>query len=209
MPGDPYGGSGDALNDTNSIGPQELLPGGGGSFAGVNVNGQNATYRNLVAAGQAVLAALVRVRAALGGDADCDAWLKSGIAQDQKTFNGYMNVLASGAMGQAEITQNGGGTLNASTKDPAVNYQIVIGTTGAFFPGANVGVGYGNQFDKQIASLVPGSRAAQNFILIHEIAHYLNIPGFVPNDAAKAAQAANNDQVWSHCSKAITGAEAM
>jgi hypothetical protein len=120
-----------------------------------------------------------------------------------------MNVLAGGAMGQAEITQNGGGTLNASTKDPAVNYQIVIGTTGAFFPNAKVGVGYGNQFDKQISALGPGSQAAQNFLLFHEIAHYLNITGFVANDSAKGAQAANNDQVCSHCSKAITGAEAM
>lgn len=50
-----------------------------------------------------------------------------------------------------------------------------------------------------------GSLAAQTEIVIHELAHDFDVPGFVQNDAGSAvAQAINNQAVLQNCGDVIS-----
>lgn len=54
-----------------------------------------------------------------------------------------------------------------------------------------------------------GTQAAGDFILIHELAHALGVPGFSSNDADPATQAANNSMVMQHCVGVLSRAEGV
>ena len=50
------------------------------------------------------------------------------------------------------------------------------------------------------------STNGQIFILLHELGHLTGASGIAQNDGSDAnINAGNNDVVWQHCSKAITG----
>jgi hypothetical protein len=49
-------------------------------------------------------------------------------------------------------------------------------------------------------SLAGGATAAHNFILLHEVAHYLQVPGLIADDGRNVErQKFNNDTLWQHC----------
>jgi hypothetical protein len=71
---------------------------------------------------------------------------------------------------------------------------IVVNNSGAFFNGS------GTTDNGKIAG---GTPAAEVFILIHELAHLNNVPGFIPDANSKQAGINNNLMIDQHCSKAI------
>lgn len=144
-------------------------------------------------------------------DPHCLSFLESGIAGGSRSiFNQYFNALtgASGGTplaGAADFSGTQFAGLNGMANDYAFGYAITINSSGAFFSGA-VGVGYADKFASDMNKLVGGTPPAQNFILLHELAHYFQANGFNPNDTGSvAAQKMNNDLIWKNCANTIQG----
>jgi hypothetical protein len=183
------------------------------------VNRQGYTLQQIVALGIAekskkVAATLTNLRRSI--DQDCLAWLESGIAGGlTSVFNQFFNALigvpgGAPAAGAANLNTSSGQGPNAAEGPIGTGYSITVNAYGAFFD-PSVGVGVGKVYDSQISQLVGGTQSAQNFILLHELAHYFQVPGFIKNDynlndpTNLNSQRLNNDQVWKNCSKTIGG----
>jgi hypothetical protein len=85
---------------------------------------------------------------------------------------------------------------------------IVVNNAGAFFNPLPAGqsLAPSNDYAAQFAGIVGGSDQARVFILLHEMAHTLNMifSGDAGNDAAsQQLQRFNNDQIWRNCSGTI------
>jgi hypothetical protein len=104
----------------------------------------------------------------------------------------------SGAM----VISSTGGTVNAVTTALGGYPAITINANGAFF-NTGIGVGYAGQYAAQIGQIGPATQQAQDLILLHELAHYLQVPGFIPNDNTVPSQKSNNDAVFQNCNKTL------
>ena len=136
-------------------------------------------------------------------DSDCARWLAG--SSTLSTFQKSLDLLAStqSMVGVGTFSDN---TINAMAMSPAstgipAGTMVTVNTSGAFFQsGPSESVGYG----------VPdwikgGSAAAQMLIVLHELAHVFEAPGFVQNDYGDtAAQKNNNQLVMQNCGSVIT-----
>jgi hypothetical protein len=97
---------------------------------------------------------------------------------------------------------------NATYQGADFGLHIAVNSSGAFF-NSRAGVGFADKYESKMNSLVGGTTAAQNFILLHEVAHYMQVPGFIANDGTdgpnRDRQKINNDKLWQNCEKTITG----
>ena len=144
-----------------------------------------------------VQAALANLRKVI--DPDCLSWLESGIAGGNvNIFNQFYALLLT-TVAAADFS----GTLyqnqNAVSFAPEYSSPITVNTEGAFFSAA-MGVGYGSS---KVRSMQPGSGTAQFAILLHELGHYFQVPGFIQDDRGEGRQGANNNQILEHCSKTL------
>jgi hypothetical protein len=119
---------------------------------------------------------------ALKGDPQCAKWL------GQHAGKGGLNkAISKFTFGAANgITYNTGfsGPPVAATAGDVSAYDIVINDQGSFFTGSQ-----GQQFD----------------ILIHEIAHLLNVPGFGADLGNASQEAAEEALIETNCGKTIGG----
>ncbi len=195
--------------------------GGGGAGRGINfawvwmniadVRGETILSQQT----KAVRSTVIRLRGALSSDSDCLGWLMSGIAGDDlASFNKLFNALIgvggqsplAGAVNFAQVGLDPlvGDTGNGYTgTDIGTGFAININTSGAFFTNT-VGVGYAT--NPMIKSIQPASPRAQMFIVLHEVAHYFQAPGFIQADNTTGRQTFNNDLLGQKCSKTIASA---
>jgi hypothetical protein len=180
---------------------------GGGGGAGVDYN---AMVQN----------ALVNLRRSLDSDSDCLGWLESGVAgRDLSTFNAYYNALdgANGSGVKLAGTQDFSNTpysganavTNVGNNSIGSGFVITVNTQGAFFTN-KLGVAFADKYADQISQILPATVQAQDFILLHELAHYFQAGGFTQNDGGDlAAQKRNNDLEWEKCRKSMVGGPLM
>jgi RHS repeat-associated protein len=191
----------------------------GGGQPAVKRPEQHPKESDVDTANNRVLSDLIDLRRLI--DPDCLSFLENGslAGGDLSTFNQYFNgLIGIGANGAqrpplAGVADLGRGGPNAETATGSTTfgtgYVITINTAGAFFQ-ASVGVGLADRSAAQMNSLVGGTVAAQNFILLHELAHFFGASGFVLDANANgqpivAAQKKNNDLLWKHCKTTIKG----
>jgi hypothetical protein len=143
-------------------------------------------------------------------DPKCLGFLASGIAGGQSSlFNRYFNALWGAGDGRPLAgAANFAGTefakFNGITDNTTFGFSITINTSGGFFSGG-AGVGYANKYDSDVRQIVGGTIRAQNFILLHELAHYFRAKDYNPNDGDINTQRINNDLLWKNCAKTILG----
>jgi RHS repeat-associated protein len=157
-----------------------------------------------------VTAGLAKIRKTI--DPDCLDWLKSGIAGGlTDVFNSFFNELlgksgGSPLAGAEDLSGTGDAGANARMGFFGNGLEMTINSSGAFFD-RNVSVGNAGRFSAEMLGLKGGTPQAQTFILLHELAHYFVVPGFVRNDGNgnPQRQEFNNDLVWEKCEKTIRG----
>lgn len=123
-----------------------------------------------------------------------------------RTLDNYLAQLAT-VSGAGSFV---GGEANALTNSYLTpGTVVVINTNGAFFKPLpnNTVLASSNDFQNEFASINGGSDRARIFILLHEIAHTLqmirgNDGGLDSN--SQTNQRFNNDQIWRSCSGKIT-----
>ena len=138
--------------------------------------------------------------------ADCAGWLSgTGTTSATQAINYMLDTPGSGATGVTVGVGNVSGGANAveGSNVPGVpsGTLMTIAINGAFFqPGSSATVGYGVP-----NWITGGSLAAQMLLVIHELAHAVEAPGFNPNDNGNpAAQTANNSLVMKNCGDVIS-----
>ena len=157
--------------------------------------------------GQILNKVKTQLRQSLAGNLKCLTWLKGGVAGgSQASFDKMWSSVTIGS----EIFL-GGGQTNAVFGAPNSGYQISIngGASGAAFGGG--GLAYvGSQWTPLINSLQPGSFGAQEFTLLHELAHYFRASGFGADansgnpDQDITLQKNNNNLLLQNCSGIFT-----
>jgi N-acetylglutamate synthase-like GNAT family acetyltransferase len=60
-----------------------------------------------------------------------------------------------------------------------------------------------------VSQLLAATVQGQDFILLHELAHYFQATGFTQSDADVASQKRNNDMVWEKCQRSVGGGPLM
>jgi hypothetical protein len=143
----------------------------------------------------------------LGGDNPCSQWLNSGVssASDALTLLLQGGSYGVGTVVGSPTTAAFVGTNNADGTPTGIpsGTNFTVNSGGAFFNSGQTVSGAG-------ASYTGGSSQAQAFILIHELAHLLELPNFSPNDAGSSgaaiqAERDNNNMVQVNCGQQIQG----
>lgn len=135
----------------------------------------------------------------LQDDPNCLNWLSTGgNYQGQGILDGLLPTLnvTEGTISNS----NGTITTVAAVANPYAGVNVFVNAGGAFFYGGNVPSANGS-----IPGIQANSQSGQLLILLHELAHVNNTAGFAQNDTDGGVNAGNNDQVWQHCQKTITG----
>jgi hypothetical protein len=104
-------------------------------------------------------------------------------------------------IGVGTFSENNVNALAGSPPDTGIpsGTEITVNTRGGFFQsGPSTSVGYG------IPSwMTGGSLGAQMEIVIHELAHDFQVPGFADDYHDPGAQTHNNELVMQHCGSVI------
>jgi RHS repeat-associated protein len=133
-------------------------------------------------------------------DPDCAKWLLSGNGSSAGTFDQFVGIAeGTTAYGDAAYVDSSGAPIPGAPIVNAVEgapggFSIVINNGGAFFNGS------GTTDNGYIHGNTP---AAQVFILIHELAHLGEVPGFVPDAKSQQAGIDNNVLIDQNCGAAI------
>jgi len=140
---------------------------------------------------------------ALAGGGNCAAWLTQGFTANAEytTYYGSLTEFLEDLpryIAYADIS--GGGKINAINSNIVVGYNILINTNGAFFGAGEGAVATGDRYNDFLKNIRGGTVAGREFILLHEIGHLLNVPGFRSDDLRNEGNhKANNDAVWQNC----------
>jgi RHS repeat-associated protein len=166
-------------------GPQNQSTGAGKGSVAV-------TTRNVTNTGpneDAITAAVLSLETFI--DPSCQNWLQSGGVN----LDAYIgDLLGNGLIGHGTITTTqANSVVNAITSpSDAPGVAIVINDSGAFFNGA---------VTTDRGKLQGNTAAAQIFILIHELAHSMGVPGFLDDSGSQQAVNNNDIQIEQQCSK--------
>ena len=135
----------------------------------------------------------------LKNDPKCLNWLSTG--------GNYQGLgLLDGLLPTLNVTEgqisNSNGTITtvAAVANPYSGVNVFVNAGGAFFYRGTVPTANGS-----IPGITANSSSGQLLILLHELAHVNNTAGFAQSDSDATVNASNNDQVWQHCQKTITG----
>ncbi|MGJ5820989.1 RHS repeat-associated core domain-containing protein, partial [Paludibaculum fermentans] len=146
--------------------------------------------------------AWMQLKEALADDPDCLKWLNSSpkLGENGDVLQ-YMTEKR-GSIGWAALSDPAVAAIsNTGTYVPV--FDLLVNTSGGFFNGSGR-AGYESSYS-QITSINFQSQRFKGFLLLHEMSHLLAIPGFISGDGASSDQKANNDKLWSNCSKVISG----
>jgi RHS repeat-associated protein len=175
---------------------------GGGEYLQVGAAAGPLTYSNVgkdQAKMNVINTDMSTLESRLGSDPNCLNWLSTGgNYQGLGLLNGLLPTLTV-SEGQ---TSNPDGSANGiwAQANPYPSLNIIVNSGGGFFYGGAVPSANGT-----IAAIQGNTLSGQLLILIHELAHVNGTAGFAHNDAAANVNGGNNDQVWQHCQKTITG----
>jgi RHS repeat-associated protein len=185
------------------------VPSGGGAAAAGTGRPSFARDPNAAADNKVISSVFDSLKRLLDKVPNCENWLMGGVANGSITAFNQFYSLAEAGSGAAIINANGGTGISALTdisladpgfSSPSYYPAITINPRGTFFvPGSPVG--FASQYASQIGLIVGGSLQGQYFVLLHELAHYMGVPGFSQSDNTLAAQEANNDLVFKNCSQ--------
>ena len=131
-------------------------------------------------------------------DADCIGWLTSSpYAPSGARLYSWIEGERSG-VGVATFDKNPGVIAQGGLS--VAGLDILINRTGGYFRGSGA---------TGIGALNYNTDAFRAFTLIHEFAHALGAPGFMPEsgttpDALKALEKQNNDQILKNCDKTLS-----
>jgi hypothetical protein len=143
------------------------------------------------------------VKQRLNQDPQCQKFLGSGIGSPSSfivdlfsanigtaTFQaGYSGTSVPGT---AAITlQSANGSLDATS-----GYAVYVNTAGLFY---GAGPLAGASFNFGSDTLLAGSTAAQMAILLHELGHFANLPGFQPDQNSSTIQTSENNSIVTNC----------
>ncbi len=150
--------------------------GGGGYTQSTGSSGGNITTSNVSTEGpneQVIDAAAQSLVAFI--DPNCLSWLQSGgvnLGQEVSGLLGY------GLIGHGTITTTQPNSVVNAVEGPsdAPGFAIVINDNGAFF---------NKNVTTDVGQLQGNTIAARIFILIHELAHSMEVPGFVPDGSSQ------------------------
>ena len=135
----------------------------------------------------------------LSGDNSCSRWLSGGLA----TVTEYVDILLNAgnygvaAIGNGEIAAFVGNNIQDQTPIDGLPSDASI-TVGAFVAFFNKG------FVEGPKGYQGGSIQAQTFIFIHELAHSLQIPGFLADAGIPENGKSNNALIQANCGKQIS-----
>ena len=157
----------------------------------------------------AIIDSLQSLQAALGTEsgADCKKWLSQGTALRQWT-EGLDNVFVSlpYIVGSASIRDQNG----SSNSIIAINTNFIEGMAIIFNQGSSFytdgGIGPGGRSAQFIGNIRGNSLRGREFIWLHELGHFLGLPGFVNDfndDSSQSLHKHNNDAVWENCGKLL------
>ncbi len=148
-------------------------------------------------------------------DPDCLSWLTSSPDFSSAYPGGFSGGITSylGALlgagndgspliGFAKISDNLTGVLAAVTNSGVEGLAIIFNVEGSALSSSGPKL-QGFSYNNQIRQINPGSQEMGVFVLLHEFAHSLNVPGFQSDYGNDFAGQKNNDAVWQHCSKTL------
>jgi hypothetical protein len=127
-------------------------------------------------------------------DPDCRAWLQGGVFGNLDTE--ISEIVQNGVVGHGSISTNQPDTVVNAVTNPgdAPGFAIVINDNGAFY-NSSVATDNGN--------ITGGDLKADIFILLHELGHLNQIPGFLDDSQSSANGKTNNITVEQKCSKTL------
>jgi hypothetical protein len=124
---------------------------------------------------------------AQGNGGNCGNWLASGGKGVADAFTGLLDTDNGGAGGLAVGTMMGANAVTgtAGTSGLPPNWAgITVYNAGVFF--------------------TANSDANRAFLMLHELAHYMGVPGFVADGNSQALQDANNLLIGQNCGAVLT-----
>jgi len=130
-------------------------------------------------------------------DPDCASWLLGNPVFKGTTIQSMtQDAINNGSVGHGVLTNaNPNLMTNAVTNLPNnLNLAIIINDNGAFF---HSGMTTDN------GNISGGTGLAQVFILLHEYAHLLQVPGFLDDATSTDNGIANNNMVQANCAKTL------
>jgi hypothetical protein len=159
--------------------------GSSGNITTSNVSSEGPNEQAIDAAAQSLVAFI---------DPNRLSWLQSGggnLGQYVSALLGY------GLIGHGTITTTQPNSVVNAVEGPsdAPGFAIVINDNGAFF---------NKNVTTDIGQLQGNTIAARIFILIHEFAHSMEVPGFVPDGSSQALVNQNDQLIQKNCSKTIS-----
>ena len=143
-------------------------------------------------------------------DSDCSKWLLTGTSGNPLTNQPFESIAevadllyGQNMIGYAVVFGSDPKAVNnASTGSGVGGFAIVFNLRGSTFE-RGAPRSSGDTFNRQITNINPGSQRAGLFTMIHELAHFLNVPGFRSDANSRSAGNLNNDDVWKNCQKTI------
>jgi RHS repeat-associated protein len=170
---------------------------------------QKYVFENVADADQLIRNAITGLAAFLtyASGRDCANWLQTGLAGSAYNSYGTVGAFLSALpdyVGSAKISGTQGSTTQAMVTSEVQGKVMLFNTELGFYKATDSFV-RGDQFDKSIKSILPGTGAAQGFLLIHELGHLLSAAGFTSDVGSDTNQKSNNDLVWQHCGQLFLG----
>ena len=179
-----------------------------GSTSGTNAPTRITNFRS----NSVVNATWAAIRTAFSTDTSgCSKWFSAGFAtapgDNIGTFGSLDNFLATVEPGLSGAGTFVGGSANAIEGGAAIpaGFNIAVNSSGAFFT-SGVGVVNALDYSAQVDAINGGSAEAQVFILLHELAHVLDMIRSSDSGTDKtsvANQQFNNDSIWRNCGDLI------
>jgi RHS repeat-associated protein len=135
-------------------------------------------------------------------DPACQDWLEtSPVAPTAALLVSFMDQERNGGVGIAQFVDSLGNPsgVTSQAKLNVAGFNILINSTGPYFAT--------NQAPSGIGNLNNGTSRFQIFVLLHEFAHQLGVPGFLPEGGILGVDPAieknNNQMIFDHCGKTL------
>ena len=144
---------------------------------------------------------LDKILTGLAADSNCSGWLKNGSLMISTLMSA--NNYGSGKFNDDGVAAFAGGrNRDGSETGAPVSSAFTVNTASAFFNAKDT---FGNMFTAGAQNYRGGTLEAQAAIVIHELAHILEIDGFKPDFDDEKAGFDNDKLVDKHCGKLIRG----
>jgi hypothetical protein len=143
-------------------------------------------------------------------DEDCRNWLGSSFSTAIASLRGDPTDSATVYIGHGDFSTPFVSAFtgnNTQQTNIPIGFAITINDTGGFFNSATLSAGKSQ--DLSPGGYVGGSNQAQVYVLLHELAHFLNAPGFLSDFGNPVAGATNDRTVNDNCGKTINASKKL